>query len=330
MAGAYILGCAGLELTASERAFFRLADPWGFILFERNIGSKAQVARLTADLRETIGREAAILIDQEGGRVQRMWPPVWESHLSALDLCDGAIDPARAMYVRSKMIAHELREIGIDVNCAPLADIAEDATHPRLQNRCYGRNVEEVAKRARAVAEGQLSGGVLPVLKHIPGHGSATKDSHVDLPVVTRSAADLSTRDFAAFKALADLPMGMTAHVVFKELDPDNPATTSATMNSIIRNEIGFDGLLMTDDLSMDALKGSVSERCAASLAAGCDVILHCNGDLVEMEDVAAAGAMSSVAEGRAAKALELRRAPDDVDISALRAELHALTESAA
>ncbi|MEM6897513.1 MAG: glycoside hydrolase family 3 N-terminal domain-containing protein, partial [Pseudomonadota bacterium] len=228
-----------------------------------------------------------------------------------------------------RLIAQELAEVGIDVNCAPLGDIAGAATHPRLQNRCYGTDAASVIARARAVVEGQLAGGVLPVLKHIPGHGSATKDSHVDLPRVTTPKEALAAHDFAPFTALSDLPMGMTAHVVFTAYDDARPATTSALMHRVIRDEIGFDGLLMTDDLSMEALAGSVTDRCAGALSAGCDVILHCNGVLEEMEEVAAFGPLSPEAEARAAHALSWRRAPDDVDIDALRTDLQSLMEAA-
>ncbi|MEM9437072.1 MAG: beta-N-acetylhexosaminidase [Pseudomonadota bacterium] len=330
MAGAFILGCAGPALTPEEAAFFREADPWGFILFARNIEDKAQVSSLTSALREAVGRDAPILIDQEGGRVQRMGSPIWSQFLPALDQCDAATEPERAMYLRSRLIAHELVEIGIDVNCAPLGDIAGQGTHPRLMNRCYGRTPGDVISCARAVAEGQRAGGVLSVLKHIPGHGSSTKDSHVDLPRVSKTAEDLHAHDFAPFKALSDMPMGMTAHVVFTAYDGDHPATTSPAMHRVIREEIGFGGLLMTDDLSMEALKGTVPDRCKAALAAGCDLILHCNGELAEMEDVAAFGPMTAEAERRAAAALAQRQAPDDVDISALRAELRGLIEEAA
>lgn len=327
MAGAYILGCEGLSLSPDEVAFFREADPWGFILFARNIETKAQVRALTSALRESVGWNAPILIDQEGGRVQRMWPPVWDMHPPALDLCRAASNPARAMYLRARLIAGELQEIGIDVNCAPLGDVAGEGTHPRLLNRCYGYDAQEVAERGRAVADGQLAGGVLPVLKHMPGHGRSTKDTHFDLPVVEASKEALHAHDFVPFKALRDLPLGMTGHLVFKAYDAERPATTSPSMHRVIREEIGFAGLLMTDDLSMEALSGNITERCEAALSAGCDLILHCNGDLREMEEVAAFGALTQAAETRAASALAWRKAPDDIDRTALHADLRALME---
>ena len=329
MAGAYILGCAGEVLSPREIAFFREADPWGFILFDRNVRDRVQLSALTRSMRESVGREAPILIDQEGGRVQRMWAPEWTEFLPALDQSDRASDPVRAMYLRSRLIAHELYEVGIDVNCAPLGDTAGQGTHPRLLNRCYGRTPEEVAARARAVVDGQRDGGVLSILKHIPGHGSSTKDTHVDLPVVPKTAEELHAHDFAPFKALNDVPMGMTAHIIFSAYDETAPATTSPIMHRVIREEIGFDGLLMTDDLSMEALAGDVHQRCSDALSAGCDLILHCNGEMAEMEVVASFGAMTDAAEARAARALAQRQTPVDIDISALRAELAATMENA-
>lgn len=329
MAGAYILGCAGEALSPREIAFFREADPWGFILFERNIHDRAQLSALTQSLRAAVGRDAPILIDQEGGRVQRMWAPEWTNFLPALDQCNAATDPVRAMYLRSRLIAKELYDVGIDVNCAPLGDTAGQGTHPRLLNRCYGRTPGDVTARARAVVEGQRDGGVLSILKHIPGHGSSTKDTHIDLPVVSKSADDLHAHDFAPFKALRDVSMGMTAHIIFSAYDETAPATTSPILHRVIREEIGFDGLLMTDDLSMEALTGDVHRRCSDALSAGCDVILHCNGDMAEMEVVASFGAMTDAAEARATRALAQRQTPVDIDISALRAELAATMENA-
>ena len=323
---AAIFGPAALDITPWERGFFRDADPWGFILFARNIDSPDQLRRLTGDLRDVVGRDAPILIDQEGGRVQRMRSPHWRDYLPALDQMARAADPLRAQWLRYRLIAHDLLSVGIDVNCAPLADLAEDATHPFLQNRLYGRDVPTVVAAARACADGLLAGGVLPVLKHIPGHGRAQADSHLALPRVIASVDDLTAHDFAPFAALRDLPLGMTAHIVFDALDPDRPATTSPVMMQVIRDQIGFDGLLMTDDLSMQALAGSVTDRTHAAIAAGCDLILHCNGDKHEMTAVAqAAGAMSARAVIRANRALALRKTPETIDITALEAEFETL-----
>ena len=320
-----IFGCAGPELSPQEAAFFREADPFGFILFARNVENPAQLRRLTGDLREAVGRDAPVLVDQEGGRVQRLRAPHWREWLPPLDTASLARDPARAMWVRSRIIAHELRGVGIDANCAPCADIAGEATHPFLRNRCYGSDPATVTRLSAAVAEGHLAGGVLPVIKHMPGHGRATADTHHDLPRVTTPRADLSQTDFAPFRALNHLPMAMTAHIVFAAHD-ERPATQSPEMIRVIREEIGFQGLLMTDDLNMQALSGSLAERTAASLAAGCDIALHCKGDLAEMQEVAAAATLQSPAtRARAEAALALRHAPDPVDIQALEAEFRGL-----
>jgi beta-N-acetylhexosaminidase len=226
------------------------------------------------------------------------------------------------MYLRARLIAAELRAAGIDGNCAPTVDLAGPQTHAFLRNRCYGGDVATVGAIARAVAQGTLDGGVLPVMKHMPGHGRATMDTHFDLPRVSASADSLRATDFAAFRALADLPIGMTAHLVFSAYD-DRPATCSATMIGVIRDDIGFGGLLMTDDLSMQALSGSLGQRAAAARGAGCDVMLHCNGQPDEMVAVAAAaGALSGAALARADAALARRQAPDAADIGALDAEL--------
>ncbi|MBD3678146.1 MAG: beta-N-acetylhexosaminidase [Rhodobacteraceae bacterium] len=324
--GAYILGCEGLRLTPRERAFFAEAQPWGFILFARNIEAPDQLRALCAELREAVGRDAPILIDQEGGRVQRLTPPHWRQWLPPLDqVARAGAGAERSLWLRYRLIAAELRDLGIDVNCAPMADIAEPATHPFLKNRCYGEEPETVATLARAVSDGLLAGGVLPVLKHVPGHGRATVDSHLDLPTVSESADELWSHDFTPFKALGDLPLAMTAHIVYPAFD-EAPATLSPRMISLIRQEMGVSGLLMTDDISMKALKGGVGDLSAQSIAAGCDVILHCNGEMPEMEAVvAAAGAMTAAAQARADAAIAARRTPDPIDIDALEAELSGL-----
>ncbi|MCZ4261177.1 beta-N-acetylhexosaminidase [Limimaricola sp. G21655-S1] len=327
MTSSSILGPEAARLDRDEAAFFRDADPWGFILFARNVESPAQLRRLTAELRNAVGREAPILIDQEGGRVQRMRPPHWHAYLPALDQMRRASDPLRAQWLRHRLIAAELHEVGIDVNCAPLADLVEPKTHHILRNRLYGDTVDGVVAAARAAAEGLLAGGVLPVLKHIPGYGRASVDSHKALPRVSVPLEDLRERDFAPFAALNDMAMGMTAHIVLDAVDPERPATTSSKAMRMIREEIGFDGLVMTDDLSMEALSGEIDARAAASIAAGCDVVLHCNGDRDEMEAVVAAcGAMGAEAIRRAEAALAQRRAPDAADLEALRDELGVLT----
>lgn len=323
--GATIFGCAGPKLLAEERAFFRDADPFGFILFARNVEDPSQLRRLTADLREAVGRDAPILVDQEGGRVQRLRAPHWQEWTPPLDTVDGAgsLDAAeRIMRLRSAVIAAELLDVGIDADCIPTLDVVRPETHPFLMNRCYGRDPVTVARIGRAVAEGLMAGGVLPVMKHMPGHGLSHVDTHHDLPRVTVSQEELTAVDFAPFRALNDLPMAMTAHLVFAALDGDRPATQSPTMIRVIREEIGFGGLLMSDDLNMQALSGTLAERTARTIAAGVDIALHCKGDLAEMIAVAgAAGVMGPEAMARAEAAVAARR-PATVDLKAALAEL--------
>ncbi len=325
--GATILDAEGLCLTAEEKAFFRDVKPFGFILFARNIDTPEQVRALCSEMREAAGHDAPITIDQEGGRVQRLRAPRWREWLPPLDQVEAAGDQAeRAMYLRYRIIASELRDLGVDSNCAPQVDVACPDTHDFLRNRCYGFDADQVGRIGRAVADGMLDGGVLPVVKHIPGHGRALSDSHLELPRVEASPEDLSSTDFAPFRALNDLPMGMTAHISYPVYG-DAPATLNPQVMEVIRTDIGFDGLIMTDDISMKALSGDLGELSHAALKAGCDVILHCNGTLAERQVVAeAAGEMTDRAQTRAERALTMRRTPDEVDISALEAQLSALT----
>lgn len=308
-AGAFIAGCAGTALSAEEIAFFRDADPLGFILFARNIDTPDQIRALTAQLRDCVGRDAMILIDQEGGRVQRLRPPHWRKWIPALDQVAKAGDRATdVMRLRYRLIAAELRDLGIDVNCVPCADVVRSNTHSVLHNRCYANTADQVVPIARAVTEGCLKGGVLPVLKHIPGHGAATADSHLELPRVDLPGDVLLRQDFAAFRDLSDLPLGMTAHVVFDAFDSDHCATNSPILHKIMREDLGFEGLLMSDDISMQALSGDMGARCDTALQAGCDIVLHCNGDLAEMQAVAAAsGRLNDNAATRADAALAMR-----------------------
>lgn len=326
---ATILGCEGLRLGASERAFFRDADPWGFILFARNIESPDQIRRLTGDLREAVGREALITIDQEGGRVQRLRPPHFRDWLPPLDQIDRTAPEARerAVWLRYRLIAAELRSVGIDSDCAPSADIAVEGTHPFLKNRCFGRDLGSVTRAARACAEGLLAGGVVPIMKHMPGHGRGTMDSHQELPRVDADAETLQQSDFAAFRVLNDLPVGMTAHIVYSAFD-DRPATQSARLLGLIRDEIGFQGLLVTDDLSMEALSGSLSDRAGRSIAAGCDIALYCKGVRAESRAVVtAAGALTAAATLRADQALARRHPPEPIDRARLEAEFESLMQ---
>ncbi len=334
---AFICGIGGLSLSDDERAFLRAERPWGFIVFKRNINDPAQLAALVREMRACVDRhDAPVLIDQEGGRVQRLGPPHWPVYppgATFSSLYDR--DPQaglRAAWLSSRLIAADLIDVGIDVDCLPLADVPVEGADAVIGNRAYGTTPDKVAVIGRAVTDGLVAGGVLPVLKHIPGHGRATADSHHRLPVVDTSAAELDRVDFAAFKPLNDLPMAMTAHVVFSAFDAAQPATTSATIiERVIRSSIGFQGLLMSDDVSMNALSGTVAERTRAIVAAGCDVILHCNGDMDEMRSVAAeTPPLAGEALRRAERALASKRAPQPFDRIAGRAELDALTSQVA
>jgi beta-N-acetylhexosaminidase len=333
---AFITGIAGLELSAAEREFIRSERPWGFILFKRNIETPAQVTQLVAELRSTIGNpDAPILIDQEGGRVQRLGPPNWPVYppgavFDALYDIDPALGLAAAR-LSARLIADDLIQLGITVDCLPLADVPIDGADAVIGNRAYGTKPEKVAAIARAVTDGLEQGGVLPVLKHIPGHGRATADTHFKLPEVDTPQKELERTDFAAFQPLADLPMAMTAHVVFSALDPAHPATTSATIiEQVIRGVIGFQGLLMSDDVSMNALAGSIAERTRAIVTAGCDMVLHCNGKLDEMREVASqTPELSGKALQRARAALASRKPPQPFDRLAARTELDGLIERA-
>lgn len=324
--GATILDAAGHRLTSEEKALFRDTKPFGFILFARNINTPDQVRALCDDFREAAGHHAPITIDQEGGRVQRLRAPNWREWLPPMEFVRAAGASAdEAMFIRFRLIAHELYALGIDSNCAPMVDVPGPDTHKFLYNRCYGLNAQQVALMGQAANDGMLAGGVLPVIKHIPGHGRATADSHFELPHVSAARDDLDRVDFAPFKALRDTPMGMTAHVVYDAIDP-RPATLSEPMMRVIREDIGFDNLIMTDDISMKALTGSLTDLSRGAIAAGCDVILHCNGTLSERAEVAeAAGEMTDAAQRRALRALSYRQTPDDIDINALDAQLKAL-----
>ncbi|MFP7673024.1 glycoside hydrolase family 3 N-terminal domain-containing protein [Marivita sp. S0852] len=326
---AAIFGCDGARLSKDERAFFARANPFGFILFDRNLKDRDQIRALTGELRAAVGWAAPIFIDQEGGRVQRLRPPLameWQpplDHVARL----GA-NAVEGMRLRYQIIAHELMDLGIDANCAPMLDIARPETHPFLKNRCYGSDLDTVIRIGHAVIDGLVAGGVFPVIKHIPGHGLAQMDSHLDLPRIDASADDMINMDFAAFRPFADVAMGMTAHLVYTALGETGPATTSATMIKRIRTDIGFTGLLMTDDISMQALSGTVPDRAAASIAAGCDVVLHCNGDLRERQAVYdRIGQMSAASQARAKAALDTRTEAQDVDIAALKAKLATLEQ---
>ena len=333
---AFITGVSGLTPTHDEREFIRAERPWGFILFRRNIENPPQVSVLVSELRDLVGdADAPVLIDQEGGRVQRLGPPHWPVYppgavFGALYDIDSQLGLTAAR-LSSRLIAADLTDLGINVDCLPLADVPVQGADAVIGNRAYGTDPNKVARIARAVTDGLEQGGVLPVLKHIPGHGRATADSHFRLPTVDTPRSELERTDFAAFQPLSDLPMAMTAHVVFSALDPVHPATTSATIiEQVIRGAIGFQGLLMSDDVSMNALAGSIAERTRAIVAAGCDMVLHCNGNLAEMREVAAVTpGLTGRALQRAEQALAARKPPLAFDRQAARAELDALVERA-
>jgi beta-N-acetylhexosaminidase len=325
---ALICGCSGGALGPEERAFVRDARPWGLILFKRNVVDRAQVRALTDSFRDCLGRgDAPVLIDQEGGRVQRMGPPHWPAYPAAARF-EAVAEPERAARLAARLVANDLREVGITVDCAPVLDVADAGTHAVIGARAYSSAPERVAALGRAVCEGLIAGAVLPVVKHIPGHGRARADSHVELPVVAASRADLAARDFAPFAALRDAPMAMSAHVVYSAIDPASPATTSPiVVKEIMRGAIGFDGLILSDDLSMKALGGPFAERARAVFAAGLDMALHCNGDLAEARAVAEASPELAGASLRRAESALARIAggPQAFDIEAARTELAAL-----
>jgi beta-N-acetylhexosaminidase len=329
---AFITGLSGTTITPEERAFLSEAEPWGLILFKRNIDTASQILALASHFRDIVGRsDAPVLIDQEGGRVQRMGPPHWPSYPAGAAygrLYDrDAAKGVAAARLGARLIADDLAKVGITVDCLPVADVPAKGADAVIGDRAYGETPEKVSALARAAAAGLAEGGVLPVLKHIPGHGRATADSHAALPVVNATRTELEASDFAAFRPLAELPLAMTAHVVFTALDPVSPATTSAKIiRNVIRDGIGFQGLLMSDDISMGALSGSLGERTRAALAAGCDVALHCNGKLDEMYEVAAeTPLLVGEAARRAEAALAARHAPEEIDIAAARAQFAAL-----
>jgi beta-N-acetylhexosaminidase len=335
-ARAFITGVAGTALSPAERAFLREAEPWALILFKRNIDTPAQVTSLTASFREIVGRDAAVLVDQEGGRVQRLGPPHWPAYPPAAaysrryDRSPAAA--MKAVHLGACLMAADLRAVGIDVDCLPVADVPVPGANSVIGDRAYGESPEKVAALAGAAAEGLLSGGVLPVLKHIPGHGRAIADSHAGLPVVETDRATLEATDFAAFRRLSHLPLGMTAHVVYTAVDPIAPATTSVTVvHEVIRGWIGFRGLLMGDDISMGALSGSIEERSRAAIAAGCDIVLHCNGELDEMRAVAnAVSSLAGESGARAEAALGRRGGASRMDVAARRTEWTALMDAPA
>lgn len=324
-----IYGCSGTELLPDERRFFSDARPWGFILFGRNVVDRNQVRRLVDDLRESVGdTRAPVLIDQEGGRVMRLRPPEWQTRPAAARFGDlkqrSPATACEAAYLNARLMACDLAELGITVNCTPVLDVPVEGADNVIGDRAFGRDPVTVIELGRAVIEGMLDGGVLPVMKHMPGHGRAMVDSHKILPRVPNSIEELSATDFVTFRSLNHCPMAMTAHVVYETIDPQRPATTSPKIvRDIIRGEIGFDGVLLSDDLSMEALSGSLSGRTKAALFAGCDFALHCNGAMAEMQQVAMeAKPVEDVVLKRANLALGHLKPPQTFEVAAGQSRL--------
>ncbi|MFU0503756.1 beta-N-acetylhexosaminidase [Pseudaminobacter sp. NGMCC 1.201702] len=332
-----ILGCAGKTLTPDEIRFYADERPWGFILFARNIGEPEQIRDLVASMRDSVGRpQAPVFIDQEGGRVQRLRPPIAPNYPAGAEL--GALyrndrdAGLRAAWLLARLHAFDLLRLGITADCLPMLDVPVEGASDVIGSRAYGTDPESVAALGKAAAEGLLSGGVLPVMKHIPGHGRALADTHFELPTVNTPMEELRAHDFAPFKALNHLPIAMTAHVVYSAIDPDHPATTSAkVIEEIVRGEIGFDGLLVSDDTSMKALSGDFPSKAASILAAGCDLVLHCNGVMEEMAGIAS---RTTVLEGKALDRAELAliyvKERDEAEEAEVRAEFANYFEAAA
>ncbi|NBW07008.1 MAG: beta-N-acetylhexosaminidase [Caulobacteraceae bacterium] len=330
MNSAAIYGCLGTALTDEERAFFADVRPWGFILFRRNVETPDQVRRLTDALRESVGWEAPVLVDQEGGRVQRLGPPHWAKYPPGDAYLKATNDPMTARELArlgGRLMAHDLKAVGINVDCAPVLDVPVPGAHDIIGDRAYARDPALVAQLGRATAEGLLAGGVLPVIKHMPGHGRAFADTHKELPTVHADLDALDAWDFAPFKALSDMPIGMTAHIVFTAIDKKRPATQSKKAIKLIRERLGFGGLLLSDDLVMNALKGTLTERAETSLKAGCDLVIHWNGDLNEMRQVAeGVGRLKGGAARRAEAALaRIVHTPEPLDLVEARDRFDAL-----
>lgn len=324
-----IYGCLDKQLNEWERAFFRDADPFGFILFARNVEAPAQIASLVKDLRNCVGRNAPVLIDQEGGRVQRLKPPLWRQALPAArfgELSQRDLPAARrAVFLNHHLIASDLAALGIDVDCAPVIDLRFAGAHDVIGDRAFGGDPVLVSDLARAACDGLIAGGVLPILKHIPGHGRALVDSHHELPRCQASRTELEASDFLPFRLLRDQAWAMTAHVVYEAIDPESCATLSKkVIAEVIRGHIGFDGLLLSDDLSMQALSGTLKERAERSLAAGCDIVLHCNGKPEEMTQVQSGLSPMSPAAARRAEIRATAR--KTFDTAQALAELRALS----
>lgn len=328
---AAIYGCSGHRLTEDEKAFFAEVRPWGFIVFRRNVDSPDQMRALTDEMRHCVDDpDAPVLIDQEGGRVQRMGPPHWPKYPPAEAYLKATNDPLAARelaWLGARLMANDLKAVGVNVDCAPVLDVPVPGAHDIIGDRAYARDPATVAMLGRAAAEGLLAGGVLPVIKHMPGHGRAFADTHKELPTVHADLATLDGWDFAPFRALSDMPIGMTAHIVFTAIDRKHPATQSKKAIRMIRERLGFGGLLLSDDLVMNALSGTLTDRAEKSLKAGCDLVVHWNGDMAEMRQVAeGVGKLKGKAGKRAEAALaRIVREPEPLDVFAARDRFDAL-----
>jgi beta-N-acetylhexosaminidase len=336
MKRAFMIGVSGVMLTNEEKDFIHASKPAGLILFARNISTSEQLRKLIGSFHETVNEpDALVLIDQEGGRVQRLRPPLAPNYPSAEvigDIYKKKIEKGvRSAWLAGRLIADDLCKHGIDVDCDPVLDLRLPGAHDVIGNRSYGDNVATVVALASAKMDGLTAGGILPVIKHVPGHGRAHADSHLELPHVEAGHDELSKSDFATFKALNTAPFGMTAHVVYEDIDRVAPATTSKKLvQEVIRGEIGFDGALMTDDLGMKALSGSFADRAKSSLEAGCDIVLHCSGIMEEMRDVAGAvPELSGKSLARFETALKMRRKPEALNRREAETELKSLLAEA-
>ncbi len=336
MTVAAIFTCAGQQLTDDERAFFKDANPFGFILFADNIDTPDQIRALTASLRETVGRDdAPILIDQEGGRVARLTSPQWRSAPPAKVFGDLALvdmkAARRAAEINARLIAAELYDLGIDVDCAPVLDLSIPDAHDVIGDRSFGSDPDLVIAIARAFADGLMAGGVLPMIKHVPGHGRAMADSHKELPAVNLPRAELEKTDFLPFKGLSDMPLAMTAHILFPQIDPERPATVSPLIiDQIVRGYIGFEGLIVSDDVTMAALSGTDRERADQTRKAGCDIVLHCYADLPQMQEIASgSGELSQLSASRFENARKrIADDPQSLNTTALSSELNELLKA--
>ncbi|WP_422376291.1 beta-N-acetylhexosaminidase [Roseibium sp.] len=319
MTKAFVSGCAGTRLTSDEIAFFRDERPWGLILFARNIEHPDQVLELTQTFRDAVGwKDAPVLVDQEGGRVQRLKPPHWRKYPAPKlfgDLFETDQEAAlKAAWLGARLIAEDLRRVGITIDCLPCLDVRFEETVDAIGDRAMSSDPDIVARLGRAMVDGAIAGGVLPVIKHIPGHGRAQVDSHLELPRVDAPHSSLESVDFRPFKALSDVSLGMTAHIVYAGIDPDRAGTQSAkVIGDVIRGQIGFNGCLMSDDMSMKALGGDFGDRSRKIIEAGCDIVLHCNGEMAEMRAVAdVVPELTGLSLERCDRALTGRRVPED------------------